>query len=61
MTASQLTNIWRWNRIGGHWDLVRDSYLENVDNWLRIFRGDHPAETFKAAKKRPVSAPKVTQ
>jgi hypothetical protein len=55
---SELTNIWRWNKRAGYWALVRDTYIENAGRWLAILRGDEPGETFKTAKRRPVTAPK---
>lgn len=57
LQQSILTNIWRYNSTTGFWELVRDSYPENVTRWLEILQGDEPGAVFKAAKKRPTKAP----
>ena len=54
---SDLVNIWRYDKVTGYWNLVRDCYRENAKRWLEIFRQDEPDVTFKAQRRRPVKAP----
>ena len=52
-----MTNIWRYNCAGGYWELIRDSYPENVERWLEILRGDEPDRAFRASHNRPEAPP----
>jgi hypothetical protein len=57
MTESRLDKLWRYNRITGYWEYVRDCYKENTASWLRIFSGDEPETVFKASRNRPSGRP----
>ena len=55
---SEMTKLWKYNRITGYWVLMRDCFFDRRADWLRIFQSDEPGETFKASRNRPVSPPK---
>lgn len=51
-----MIKIWskRWNPArGNYWQLERESKDCDVQEWLKVFRGDEPMVCFLASKRRP--------
>ena len=47
------TNLWKFNKVTGYWELCRSCDKENAAEWLSIFQNDEPNAQFKISKNKP--------
>lgn len=52
-----MTKLWKYNKITGYWNYVRECKDEHSQDWLKLFQDDEPEEIFKLSKIRPSKNP----
>jgi hypothetical protein len=58
MTKAKEASLWRYNRITGHWNRVRDVTPSTSEQWLAVWQEDEPNESFKVSDNKPNKPPK---
>ena len=45
--------LWKYNKVTGYWEVMREVTLSTKDEWLSIYQADEPNELFKVSKTKP--------
>lgn len=45
--------LWKYNKVTGLWDYVRNVTTENKNQWLEVFEKAEPKENFKLCRNKP--------
>ena len=56
--GTDMTTLWKYNKVTGYWDYCRDCEKSTAQEWLKVWQEDEPEVIFKIAKNRPKDRPK---